>query len=262
VVPLNQSATDELAPNGWPTHRLKGFREGEKSALTAVYRDHVEALLAFLQHGFSFDSRGRALRFAGFRSRFELHDAAQETFRRAFERDARMSYDGLRPFGAWLNVIARNVVLKEYRRNERLFLDANGSHEVEAALSRAANASEEPESDLHRARIRALVRTFLDTLTAEERRLLHVRFIEGIGQRDAAEQLAIGRQRLRGQELKLRERLVRFLLAHERGLGGQNPQGGSVFLLLAGSSQLGAWLDAAWFQACSAALPLAKRGCP
>lgn len=254
VQPSNQLRPDDLAPNGWPAQRLKGFREGDRAALSAVYSEHVEPLLAFLQRGFSFDSRGRALRFAGFRSSFELHDAVQETFRRAFERQARESYDGLRPFSAWLNVIARNVVLKEFRRNERLFLDAGTAHDSDAALQIAAAEPQEPEADIHRTRVRALVRQFLDTLAEDERRLLELRFIEGVGQRDVAEQLAMGRQRLRGQEAKLRAKLVRFLVEHQQGPTRRDPQGGtSLLLVITSVSQLVESLDAWWFEACASA---------
>jgi RNA polymerase sigma-70 factor (ECF subfamily) len=234
--------------------QLLGFREGDRDALGAVYREHVAALVVFLERGFSFDSRGRALRFAGFRSSFELHDAVQETFRRAFERDARLSYDGLRPFGAWLITIARNVVLKEFRRHERLFVDEAGADALSAELHPAHSATTDPEAELHQTRVRELVRQFLDTLTQDERRLLELRFVEDVGQRDAADELALGRQRLRTREGKLREKLLRFLTAHGQGDPRRGPPSAAGMLVWGTSArQLSELLDAWWFEACAMA---------
>ncbi len=218
---MREAVTSDRAPNGWPKARLEGFRAGEEAALAWVYREHIGALAAFLRRGFSFDSRGRAMRFSGFDSRFELHDALQETFRRAFESRARRSYDGLRPYGPWLSTIARNVVLREFRRRERLFVELDG-----AALEAGAEgepAAENPERALDRERVRKLVREFLETLAPEERGLLELRFVEGVAQREAAERLGLGRQRLRTREAKLRERLIRFLGARGESQRGAQP---------------------------------------
>jgi NADH-quinone oxidoreductase subunit H len=60
-----------------------------------------------------------------------------------------------------------------------------------------------------------LVAGFWATLTADERRLLELRFVEGHSQRDAAAALGIGRQRVRTREKLLRAKLLAYL--RERG---------------------------------------------
>lgn len=212
-------------PSAWSRARIEAFRRGDRPALEAIYREELPGLMAFLRGGFRFDAQGRSLRFAGYRSSFELHDAVQEAFRRAFEPRARQDFDGLRPFGPWLRVIARNVVLKEFRRRERLFLDEG--RVAELAQGVAATSAEDaahrervdPELALHRERVRASVRRFVASLDAEAQRLVALRFVEGLGQREAAAALGIGRQRLRTRESRIRERLIRHLAREDAGRG-------------------------------------------
>jgi RNA polymerase sigma-70 factor (ECF subfamily) len=208
----------ELAPNGWPRWLLAGFRAGDTRALTEVYREHAPQVARHLRFGFSFESAGRAHRFVGYGGGFELHDALHETFRRAFEPRARMAYDGLRPFGPYLNMIARNVVLRGFRAQRRRFVELDETRAPAAEDASVGAAS--PEVWMGRAQVQGLVQEFLQGLAADERRLLHVRFIDGTSQRDAAEILGLGRQQIRSREAKLRGRLVAYLRRHGEGEGG------------------------------------------
>src|SRR5262245_56542135 len=97
---------------------LDRFRRGERLALEEVYRHYAPEVAAFLQRGFTFMSGGRHLRFAGYRQPFDLDNALQETFVRAFKESARLGYDGLNPYKSYLLAIARNLVLDELRRRE------------------------------------------------------------------------------------------------------------------------------------------------
>jgi RNA polymerase sigma-70 factor (ECF subfamily) len=179
---------------------------------------HAEDVARLLRHGFSFESRGRGHRFVGYRSGFELQDALHETFRRAFEPKARRSYDGVRPYGPYLRTIARNVVLATFRARQTLFPapdDDNGPRAPELSGPDATS----PELTLEQQQIRGLVSRFLDELDPEDRRLLELRFVDGRSQRDVAASLGIGRQRVRGREARLRQRLMAYLRARgERGL--------------------------------------------
>lgn len=211
---------DEIAPNGWSWTMLRGFREGDRAALREVYRMYAEDVSKQLRFGFSFESRGRAHRFAGYQSGFELHDALHETFRRAFEPRARHGYDGLRPYGPYLKAIARNVVLRTFRAREVLFPPVEDGEDAPSPLARAVDDDGvDPEVQVGSEQIRKLVTRFLDTLATEERDLVRVRFIDGKSQRDAAEILGIGRQQVRGREAKVRSKLAAYLREHgEAGL--------------------------------------------
>ncbi len=230
--PSGATSERDAAPNGWSWVVLKGFRAGEQAALTAVYRMHAADIARFLRGGFTFRSGERMHRFVGYRSGFELQDALHETFRRAFEPRARASYDGIRPFAPYLRTIARNVVLKTFRAREVLFpaIDdgALGASDT-AAFAVAPTAIPSPERIVHDAQLRRLVRGFLDSLDADDARLVTLRFSEGKSQRDVAALLGIGRQRIRGREAKLRARLLTYLRAH--GEGGLVPGARSLSLL-------------------------------
>jgi RNA polymerase sigma factor (sigma-70 family) len=206
--------TGELAPNGWPRSLLSGFRAGEREALTTVYRMHAEPVALVLRHGFSFESGGHRHRFAGYGSGFELQDALHETFRRAFEPRAREGYDGIRPYGAYVTTIARNLVLRSFRAREVLFpLEADAAPSGAPMLA-AVDVGPTPERELHDRQVLELVERFLATLTPDDRRLIELRHVEGLSQRDAADVLGLGRQRIRTREQALRSKLLAYLREH------------------------------------------------
>jgi RNA polymerase sigma factor (sigma-70 family) len=214
VVP--QSPADpgpaDLAPNGWPRELLRGFKAGEREALTAVYRLHAEDVALLLRHGFGFESGGRRHRFVGYGSGFELQDVLHETFRRAFEPAARDGYDGIRPYGPYVATIARNLVLRTFRAREILFpLDGESS---DGGVLAPVDLAPSPERAVHEGQVRELVAGFLATLEPDERRLIEARYVQGLSQRDAAELLNLGRQRIRTQEKTLRRKLLAYLREH------------------------------------------------
>src|SRR6185312_11870668 len=97
---------------------LERFKKGERKALEEVYRHYVSDVANFLQRGFSFNSRERTLRFTGYAQPFDLDNALQETFTRAFRESARIGYDGLHSYRNYLFAIARNLVIDEFRNRE------------------------------------------------------------------------------------------------------------------------------------------------
>lgn len=204
----------DLAPNGWPRDLVRGFKAGERAALTEVYRRHAEEVALLLRHGFAFESGGRGHRFVGFGSGFELQDVLHETFRRAFEPRARAAYDGIRPYGAYVGTIARNLVLRSFRAREVLFPLLDGGGEQPTVVS-PIDEGPSPEREVHDAEVRELVAGFLATLAPDDRRLIELRFVEGLSQRDAAAALGLGRQRVRTREKQLRGKLLEYL--RERG---------------------------------------------
>jgi RNA polymerase sigma factor (sigma-70 family) len=216
-IPQNNRAapTGDVAPNGWPRALLQGFRAGEREALTTVYRMHAESVALLLRHGFSFESGGHRHRFAGYGSGFELQDALHETFRRAFEPRAREGYDGIRPYGAYVTTIARNLVLRSFRAREVLFpLEASDELGSTNGQVVAIDVGPTPERELHDRQVLELVERFLATLTPDERRLIELRHVEGLSQRDAADVLGLGRQRVRTREQALRTKLLAYLREH------------------------------------------------
>jgi RNA polymerase sigma-70 factor (ECF subfamily) len=176
---------------------------------------HAETVALLLRHGFSFESGGHRHRFAGYGSGFELQDALHETFRRAFEPRAREGYDGIRPYGAYVTTIARNLVLRSFRDREVLFpLEATDAGPSGAPMLAAVDVGPTPERELHDRQVLELVERFLATLPPDDRRLIELRFVEGLSQRDAADALGLGRQRVRTREQALRAKLLVYMREH------------------------------------------------
>lgn len=189
---------------------LAAFRDGRRDVLDRIYRQHVAEVIAFLRTGFMYTTNDRPMPFSGVRDSFELESYVQEVFTRAFEPRARNAYDGIRPYGAFLCGIARNLVLdrirKQMRHGEVLAapdaLDAVGTGE--SAIERELSEDER--------RGRELVATFLaEQCDERDRSLYDLRYERELSQVDAANAAGLTRIQVRRWEDKFRGRLLRFL---------------------------------------------------
>lgn len=187
---------------------LAAFREGKRATLESVYRQHVADVTKFLRSGFMYTTNDTPTRFPGVRDSFELESFVQETFARAFDERARLGYDGLRPYGAFLNGIARNLVLDRLRKQAR-HGEVLAAPEVIAAIAvdNPAPAASEDEK-----RARELVNGFLETdCNDRDRSLYTLRYERDLSQVDAASAAGLTRIQVRRWETKFRARLLRFL---------------------------------------------------
>lgn len=189
----------------WDRDLLQRFREGASEALAEVFRQHSDILVRRL--------RAAAWRGKGFerlKSELELENAVLEVFARAFEPRARAVYDGIRPFEHFLMGIARNYLLEESRNREH----ASGINaDLEAHLERSlsTDAPADLEQELVDRELDALLLTFRDSLSAEEKELFELRFVQELAQEDAASKLGLSRIQLRRRELAVKRRLLEFL---------------------------------------------------
>lgn len=188
-------------------HLLERFRAGDPEALAEVYSHYAPDLVRFLQQSSWFQWRGTTGRFGGFRAPLESADAVQEVFVRAFSERARLSYDGLKPFGGWLNGIARHYVLDEFRKRYA----AADAEIIDAAQGMSSAEAISPESSAEESEAARLVEAFRSGLEGMEARLYDARFVQGNTQQEAAGLLGMTRIRLRRVELKLRRRLLEHL---------------------------------------------------
>ena len=97
---------------------LDAFREGEAAVLTAVYKNYVSRIAAWLRDGFPAGSDGGGV--PGIKNEADHADAVQETIRRAFEAKARLAYDGKRDYWSYLSTVARYVAVDHFRRRRRV----------------------------------------------------------------------------------------------------------------------------------------------
>jgi RNA polymerase sigma factor (sigma-70 family) len=203
---------------------LDRFRRGERRALEEVYRHYVSEVARFLTLGFTFSSRDRTLRFSGYRQPFDLDNALQETFTRAFKESARHGYDGLHPYRNYLYAIARNHVIDEFRSRESAMTpfveECADEGDGESASSAAAREAAEgegasAEQDLLLAELTGLYRVFVERLEERDRSFFRARFEEQKSQVDAGAQCGLSHMQSRTLEKRLREQFLSFM--HKRG---------------------------------------------
>jgi RNA polymerase sigma factor (sigma-70 family) len=199
---------------------LDGFRAGDEAALYRVYLHYREAVGLLLRAGFGFNSAGARFRFQGFKSEFEVEDALQETFLKAFGEKARQRYSGLRPYAPYLHGITRNLVIDEFRRRKKemaLFIpEGMETRLVEESTDPSpmgdwTRMPKGPERLNIRREQQEMVRAFLESLDEPTRQLVQLRFVDGLSQEETADRLGLDRNRIRRSIKDLRQRLLRHM---------------------------------------------------
>lgn len=198
---------------------LGRFRAGERSALAEVYRHYAPAVAAFLAKGFLFRSGEKYLRFAGYSEPFELDNMLQETFARALRPQARLAYDGVRPYKQYLFTIARNLVLDQLRGREIAFGDASDVVAADEAGAQTLASAESvgmpgAEDSLLRDELGALYTAFMGELSDRDRAYFEARFESEGTQVEAGRAVGLSHMQSRSLEKKLR---ARFLAYMQRG---------------------------------------------
>jgi RNA polymerase sigma factor (sigma-70 family) len=195
---------------------LKAYRKGETWAYDAVYRHYSEPVRRFLQGGFTFISRGRTCRFRGGAAGIDLEAVVQETFARAFSPSTRKNYDGERPFKNYLFSIAKNLVLREFQRRDRV-LNVENTEETTDVLARRGvdygltSAESNPEGQVADEELQACTRAFIDELNEEETEFFTQRFAHGLTQEATAKAMDVTRARVKLLEKNLRKRFLEML---------------------------------------------------
>lgn len=188
---------------------LAAFRDGRRDALEHVYRRHVVGVASYLRRGFLYSSDDKPMRFAGIHSSYELESLVQEVFTRAFAPRARLAYDGLRPYEAFLIGIARNIVIDQLRRQARHGEVIEAPDVIDRTHAVPLEPSEVSRDERHGSE---LVVAFLKTACDDrDRRLYALRYERELSQVDAAHEAGLTRIQVRRWETKFRERLLRFL---------------------------------------------------
>jgi RNA polymerase sigma-70 factor, ECF subfamily len=192
---------------------LEAFRRGEPEVLTLLYHQHVAEIELLARAGFSFDSKGSSVTFRGYPHLHAQQNLVQETFVRAFSPAARASYDGISPYGAYLRTIAKNIVIDGYRGRAAEQDSPVPGRLFEETTSAIVDPGPNPEERLRRDGVIRAVRDFVEKLPDRERKLVALRFEEGLGQEEVAKKMRVGRSTVRTLERRVRGRLHKALRA-------------------------------------------------
>jgi RNA polymerase sigma factor (sigma-70 family) len=203
---------------------LAGYRKGETWAYEALYHEHAEPVRRFLVGGFTFVSRGRTCRYrgggyAGGVGSIDVDGVVQETFARAFSESTRRNYDGERPFKNYLFSIAKNLVLREFQRKERV-LGVDQTDETTDMLARRGvnfgltSQSHSPEHQVADDQLHTVTHAFIAELDDEEQTFFSIRFARGLTQEATAREMGVTRARIKLLEKQLRARFLERLRDH------------------------------------------------
>lgn len=203
---------------------LEAFKKGDRDAMDQVYRHYYRGVTAFLRKGFTFRSGTGHFFFKGIQDPNDLRSAVQEVFRRAFEDRARQSYNGVNSFTNWILAIGRNMVINQFRNREIAFsdyiaptderghltvMDDEVTEEFSGVLY--GRPSRPQDSLFEHGELKGLIDGFTKELSEHDRKLLILRFAEGLGQEETAKLLGSTRMKVRTAESRLRSRLRAYL---------------------------------------------------
>jgi RNA polymerase sigma-70 factor, ECF subfamily len=210
--PVSPATSDPALPLENDRALLDAFRRGEREALAKVYFQYVDAVARLVRFGVLIDSHG--VRIPGVREADAERELVHDVFVRAFGERARLSYDGIRPFRAYLLRIARNLLIDRHRaRGHVIALQdglLEGALELDAAEP-AAGTPDDAEDELHWQRLTAAAHEYVAGLTAELREFVRLRFEEELPQHEVADRMKVSRRRVRTLERRAQTGLCRFL---------------------------------------------------
>ena len=201
---------------------LAAYRAGETWAFEILYRSLSEPVRRFLAGGFTFVSRGRTCRYRGGVAGIDADSILQETFARAFAPATRAHYDGERPFKNYLFSIAKNLVLREFQRKERVLPLDSGDEATDLLVRRRSEShpgfhsdERDPEVCFADGELHAVTKEFIKTLDDEGRAFFLQRFVHGLTQEATADAMGATRARIKLLEKNQRRRFLDAL----RGAG-------------------------------------------
>lgn len=201
---------------------LAAYRDGATWAFETLYRAFSEPVRCFLARGFTFVSQGKTCFYRGGVAGVDAEGIVQETFARAFAPATRVHYDGERPFKNYLFSIAKNLVLRELQRLERVVpLEVHEDGPGSFARRRAGpppalvSGARDPGDALEDGELHVVARAFIQTLDGEGRTFFLHRFVRGLTQEATAQAMHVTRARIKLLEKMQRRAFLEAL----RGAG-------------------------------------------
>ncbi len=211
---------------------LAEFRQGKKEALHAVYRHYCRDIERFIATGWISRKTGKYSRIQlSMDTDFRL-ELIQEVFLRAFSKNARQSYDGLRSYRNYLLTLARNVVVDYIRSRPNDALahyctetDVNQICEEQATSADYGDpVPGSPEEVLNWQRCIRAMRVYVTGLSEKEKRFIDMRYRQEFSLLEVARKLDISRGKARHMEKQLGKGLKQYLEERNLSIGGKNEE--------------------------------------
>lgn len=203
---------------------LGAFRRGERDALARVFDAYVEDVARTIRAGVVVKTGDGPVRVGQNLMESDVEALIHDAFVKAFAERARLSYDGIRPYGAWLGTIARNVLLDHGRS-----LQTKRFADVE--LERLSGDEPAQDEIVHQGQLRGVLARFLSALDELDRRVFKLRFAEARSRRDAGEELGLSEMQVRRRDVRLKRDLASFLRANDVAGNLQLDESGPVPML-------------------------------
>jgi len=189
---------------------LDAFRRGERKALARVFELYIDDVTRTVRAGVVVDHEGGRVRVGGDMLEPDIEAIIQETFARAFSPKARNSYDGLRPYGAYLSSIARNLVID---RGRALARDALANVDVDRVVVDEL-AAPDPEANASARELAGLVQQFANGLEEPDRTVFRMRLAEQKTHRETGAQAGLTEMQVRRRDAHLKQAFLSFLRHH------------------------------------------------
>jgi RNA polymerase sigma-70 factor, ECF subfamily len=185
---------------------LEAFKSGGADAIRRVYRHYINDVERFV----------RAKLAAPGGVDFDLQrDVVQEIFIRAFSPNARLAFDGERPYKPYLLSISRNIVIdfvrKRGREGRHLYFSDGPLDAGPEIASDGSPDRDRASEEMHWDRCWEASREYISGLDALTRRFVQLRFFEEMPQLDVADALGITRWKVRSLEGRVQKGLRRYL---------------------------------------------------
>lgn len=175
---------------------LSAFRRGDRDAFRTVYLRYDTLVWKTLSR----------FRTGASLSEHDCQDIHADTFARAFVVPARLSYDGQRPYSAYITTIAKNEArdwLRRHRRRVNLDFDEVLHSDPEGFIA--------CDTQLDFQRAAEATRLWLEQQPKSLRDYVTQRFIEGTSQRDMEKVGGISRRNARTRDAQSLNALKAYL---------------------------------------------------
>jgi RNA polymerase sigma-70 factor (ECF subfamily) len=121
-------------------------------------------------------------------NRAETEDLTSEVFHQALANLKRFEWRGI-PFAAWLFRIAANLISDRWQRSGREVLDDSGHIESAQSKSVQIKSGQVSPAEIEEVEQRATLYRLVDTLPAEQRRVVVLRFVEQKSIKEVAQEV-------------------------------------------------------------------------